>query len=64
MMELGKEIHRLRNSRGITQEALAEALNVTAQTVSKWECGNSVPDVSLLPEIAVFSALPSISFSP
>ena len=44
MMEMGKEIHRLRNSRGITQEALAEALNVTAQTVSKWECGR-VTDV-------------------
>ena len=27
---------------------------MTAQTVSKWECGNSIPDVQLLPEIAVF----------
>ena len=53
-MEMGKEIRRLRNARGITQEALAAALNVTAQTVSKWECGNSIPDVQLLPEIAVF----------
>ena len=54
MMELGKEIHRLRLSRGITQEALAEALNVTAQTVSKWERGTSMPDVQMLPQIAVF----------
>ena len=53
-MEMGKEIRRLRNDRGLTQEALAAALNVTAQTVSKWECGNSIPDVQLLPEIAVF----------
>ena len=53
-MEMGKEIRRLRNARGLTQEALAAALNVTAQTVSKWECGNSVPDVQLLPEIAVY----------
>jgi transcriptional regulator with XRE-family HTH domain len=53
-MEMGKEIRRLRNERGLTQEALAAALNVTAQTVSKWECGNSIPDVQLLPEIAVF----------
>ena len=53
-MEMGKEIRRLRSSRGLTQEALAAALNVTAQTVSKWECGNSVPDVQLLPELAVF----------
>ena len=53
-MEIGKEIRRLRDGRGLTQEALAEALNVTAQTVRKWECGNSIPDVQLLPEIAVF----------
>ena len=53
-MEMGKEIHRLRTSRGITQEALAGALNVTAQTVSKWERGTSMPDVQLLPEIAVY----------
>ena len=53
-MEMGKEIRRLRNARGLTQEALAAALNVTAQTVSKWECGNSIPDVQLLPEIAIY----------
>ncbi len=53
-MEMGKEIRRLRNDRGLTQEALASALNVSPQTVSKWECGNSIPDVQLLPEIAVF----------
>lgn len=53
-MEMGKEIRRLRGARGLTQEALADALNVTPQTVSKWERGNSVPDVQMLPEIAVF----------
>ncbi len=53
-MDMGKEIRRLRQDRGLTQEALAAALNVTAQTVSKWECGNSIPDVQLLPEIAVY----------
>lgn len=53
-MEMGKEIRRLRMDRGLTQEALASALNVTAQSVSKWECGTSVPDVQLLPEIAVY----------
>ena len=53
-MDMGKEIRRLRNARGLTQEALAAALNVSAQTVSKWECGNSIPDVQLLPEIAVY----------
>ena len=53
-MEMGKEIRRLRQDRGLTQEGLAAALNVTAQTVSKWECGNSVPDVQMLPQIAVY----------
>ena len=53
-MEMGKEIRRLRNERGLTQEALATDLHVTAQTISKWECGNSVPDVQMLPEIAVY----------
>ena len=53
-MEMGKEIRRLRDDRGITQEALAQALNVTAQTVSKWECGSSMPDVQMLPQIAVY----------
>ena len=53
-MDMGKEIRRLRNDRGLTQEALAAALNVSAQTISKWECGNSIPDVQLLPEIAVY----------
>ena len=53
-MDMGKEILRLRNSRGITQEALADALNVTAQTVSKWERGTSMPDVQMLPRIAVY----------
>ena len=53
-MEMGKEIRRLREDRGITQEALAEALNVTAQSVSKWERGTSMPDVQMLPQIAVY----------
>ena len=53
-MELGKEIRRLRTDRGLTQEALAAALNVSPQSVSKWECGSSMPDVQMLPEIAVF----------
>ena len=53
-MEMGKEIRRLRTGRGLTQEALADALHVTPQTVSKWERGTTVPDVQLLPEIAIF----------
>lgn len=54
MMEMGKEIRRLRDDRGITQEALAAALDVTPQTVSKWERGTSMPDIGMLPKIAVY----------
>ena len=53
-MEMGQGIRRLRTNRSITQEALAVALNVSHKAVSKWECGSSVPDVQLLPEIALY----------
>lgn len=53
-MEFGTKIKNLRNKRGITQEALAKAMGVTAQTVSKWENDVTMPDVALLPELSVF----------
>ena len=53
-MELTNKLRSLRTARGITQEALAEAMGVSAQAVSKWERGNTMPDVSLLPELAVY----------
>ena len=51
-MELGKRIKNLRAKRGITQEALAGALGVTAQTVSKWENDINMPDITLLLKLA------------
>ena len=51
-MEMGQEIRRLRTNRGIAREALAVALNVSPQAVRKW--GSSVPDIQLLPEIALY----------
>lgn len=53
-MEFGAKIKNLRNKRGITQEALAKAMGVTPQTVSKWENDVTMPDVALLPELSVF----------
>ena len=53
-MEFGTKIKNLRNKRGITQEALAKAMGVTSQTVSKWENDVTMPDVALLPELSVF----------
>lgn len=50
--QIGKQIrmHRLRCN--MTQEKLAEVLNVTPQAVSKWENGASYPDITLLPELS------------
>ena len=51
-MELGKNICDLRREKGITQEELAAELGVTAAAVSKWEKGNTLPDVLMLCAIA------------
>ena len=53
-MEIGTKIRNLRAQHGVTQEALAEHLGVTAQAVSKWERGVAAPDIGLLPALSVF----------
>ena len=52
-MELKSKLKELRATRNMTQEAVAEQLGVTSQTVSKWERGLLSPDISLLPKIAL-----------
>ncbi len=52
MAKISKNIRRLRNERGLTQEALAEKLNVTRQTVSSWETDRTRPDIDLLEAIS------------
>lgn len=49
--DLGRRINAARKAQGLTQEQLGNALGVSAQAVSKWELGESVPDTILLPEI-------------
>ena len=49
---IGKNIYALRKKQGLTQEELAELVNVSFQAVSKWENGNSLPDISALPLLA------------
>ncbi len=49
-----RNLRQLRQEKGITQEQLAEQLGVSAQSVSRWECGNTLPDVMLLPNLARF----------
>ena len=53
-MEIGHQIKTLRQRRGITQEALAKHLGVTAQAVSKWERGAATPDIGMLPDISAY----------
>ena len=49
---LGKRIARCRKELGLTQDALAEQLGITAQAVSKWENDQSCPDITMLPKLA------------
>lgn len=53
-MEIGNQIKQIRLRCGITQEALAQHLGITAQAVSKWERGVATPDISLLPELSAY----------
>lgn len=50
--KVGEQITLLRKEKGLTQEKLAEALNVSPQAVSKWENGHTLPETSLLPLLA------------
>lgn len=47
-----QNLKKLRLQKTFTQEQAAEALGVSAQTVSRWECNTTLPDVMILPEIA------------
>ena len=51
---IGERIKKYRKDKEMTQDALAQALSVSPQSVSKWECGDGYPDITLLPAIANF----------
>ena len=51
-MDIGQKIKFLRRKAGLTQEQLGERLNLSAQSVSKWETGAAMPDITLLPLIS------------
>ena len=53
-LHLAQNIKRLRKETGITQEALAETLGVSSQSVSRWELGICYPDLEMLPALANF----------
>ena len=53
-VKIGKHIKELRNRDGVTQDALAEALGVTGQAISKWENESGYPDIGYITPIANF----------
>lgn len=50
----GSLLKSLRQERGLTQEQLAEKFNVSSRTVSRWETGSNMPDLSILIELSDF----------
>lgn len=53
-MDLGKKIMTMRNEKNLSQEQLAEKLNVTRQTISNWENGKFYPDIDSLVNLSKF----------
>ena len=53
-IKIGAFLKVLRKEKNLTQEQLAEQLGVSNRTVSRWETGSNMPDISLLTEIAEF----------
>ncbi len=53
-IRIGQNIAVLRKNSRITQEQLAQALHISAQAVSKWECGICLPDTLTVPQIAEY----------
>lgn len=51
-MEIGNKINQLRKLSGMTQEQLAEKLNVSRQTISKWEAGGTSPDLDSIVKVS------------
>lgn len=53
-VKIGSFLKELRKEKALTQEQLAEQFGVSGRTVSRWENGNNLPDISILVELAVF----------
>lgn len=51
-LHIGENIRQLRRERGMTQEQLAERLNLSTAAVSKWETGSAYPDITLVIPLA------------
>ena len=56
-VKIGAFLRELRKEKNLTQEQLADIFNVSARTVSRWETGSNMPDISILVEIADYYQL-------
>ena len=50
--KIGEFLKTLRKEKDLTQEELADKMNVSRRTVSRWETGSNLPDLSILVELA------------
>ena len=53
-VKIGSLLKELRNEHSLSQEQLAEKFNVSSRSVSRWENGNTMPDISIMIELADF----------
>ena len=51
-MSIGNNLYNARKKCGMTQEEVAKKLNISRQTLSKWESGGSIPDIGVFKELA------------
>ncbi len=59
MLKIGEKIKELRKAQNVTQEKLADYLNISYQAVSKWENGLALPDLTLIPALSNFFGVTS-----
>lgn len=52
--EIGAFLKQLRNEKGVTQEQLGEILGVSGRSISRWETGTNLPDLSILVQISEY----------
>ena len=53
-IKIGSFLKELRKERNLSQEQLAEKFNISSRSVSRWENGNTMPDISMMIELADF----------
>lgn len=61
---IAEQLTAARKARGMTQEQLSEALNMSRQAISHWETGRSLPDAEMLKKLSVLLSCNLISFEP